>query len=294
MTAPHDESDAARAAIALDLPWQFIQALRLAHAIMESEFEVHVPETEANKFAYLRRFFDVEYHLGTAGVASLPQLSLVHRARDPVTAVGAVRRPLIFPHTIVRYCRERWAPYRNHRFSFAGNLPPARRAALERWSANAGGRALRFRRSPWQRGLARLIPGYQEHYRQRRTGLTVWPTRRGREWPVKAWDDRYFDVLCRSEFVICPNGDYIWTYRFFEATLCGAIPVVEESCGSYAGFEYHHMSDDPRALRWSPEVAERNYARCVALLTVPPEELNRELRRLLSLSPEVTSDPLSV
>lgn len=36
----------------------------------------------------------------------------------------------------------------------------------------------------------------------------------------------YFNDLCRSKFVPCPEGTGIDTHRVYEAILCGAIPVV--------------------------------------------------------------------
>jgi len=39
----------------------------------------------------------------------------------------------------------------------------------------------------------------------------------------------YFDDLCRSKFVLCPQGTGIDTHRVYEAILCGATPVVLRS-----------------------------------------------------------------
>jgi hypothetical protein len=36
----------------------------------------------------------------------------------------------------------------------------------------------------------------------------------------------YYDDLCRSKFVLCPEGTGIDTHRFYEAVFCGATPVV--------------------------------------------------------------------
>jgi hypothetical protein len=36
----------------------------------------------------------------------------------------------------------------------------------------------------------------------------------------------YLDDLCRSKFVLCPEGTGIDTHRVYEALLCGATPVV--------------------------------------------------------------------
>lgn len=36
----------------------------------------------------------------------------------------------------------------------------------------------------------------------------------------------YYDDLCRSKFVLCPEGTGIDTHRVYESILCGATPVV--------------------------------------------------------------------
>jgi hypothetical protein len=41
--------------------------------------------------------------------------------------------------------------------------------------------------------------------------------------------EEYFDDLCRSKFVLCPQGTGIDTHRIYEAILCGATPVVLRS-----------------------------------------------------------------
>ena len=105
------------------------------------------------------------------------------------------------------------------------------------------------------------------------TDVEVWSSRRGRSYPGKAWDDDYFRLLGRSRFVLCPPGDFVWTYRFFEAVLCGAIPVVEQPSDQYDGFAYHAMTEAPTSLDYDPEVARANHRLAVQRLTVPPSEL---------------------
>jgi hypothetical protein len=38
----------------------------------------------------------------------------------------------------------------------------------------------------------------------------------------------YFEVLRTSQFALCPAGDAPWSMRFFEAVMCGAIPIVSD------------------------------------------------------------------
>jgi len=43
----------------------------------------------------------------------------------------------------------------------------------------------------------------------------------------------YFESMCKSEFVLCPAGDSPWSFRWYEAIMCGAIPLLEDAKHSY-------------------------------------------------------------
>jgi hypothetical protein len=117
---------------------------------------------------------------------------------------------------------------------------------------------------------------------QRFGDLLLWSSERGRVFPWKAWDDEYFKLLGRSSFVLCPSGDFVWSYRFFEAVLCGAIPIVEETCPAYTGFHFHTFADAARTLVWNEAIAAANFDLARARLTVPLAELDAEVRHLLA------------
>ena len=107
----------------------------------------------------------------------------------------------------------------------------------------------------------------------------IWESDRGRTVPVKVWHEKHYREMADSRFVLCPNGDFVWTYRFFEAAMCGAIPVVENTCPHYDGFVHYAMKDDPRNYRWSLETAIHNFNLCREKLTIPPHLLTEELRK---------------
>ena len=231
---------------ALALPMHLIQALRLAHALMESEATVHVSRRHAAKFGCLRKFFNLDFEIGEQDLPVLAGASVSHE--EPLTRIGEIERPLIFPYGIVERCRAKWRPARPVRFSFCGLINEQRRHALDAWTSAQTG-----------------------------TGLEIFASERGRQFPEKAWDESYYDRLARSE-VLCPRGDCVWSYRFFEAVLCGAIPIAEQECAAFEGFEYGLMSGDARGFAWSADVAERNFAHAIRRLTVPMEELNAEFK----------------
>ena len=74
-------------------------------------------------------------------------------------------------------------------------------------------------------------------------GAVIIDSDNGRKQETKEKDLSYFRMLTRSRFVICPNGDFVWTYRFFEAILCKSIPIVEEECELYKGYHFYKVGD---------------------------------------------------
>lgn len=52
-------------------------------------------------------------------------------------------------------------------------------------------------------------------------------------WKTGLTVPEYYADLCRSEFVLCPEGTGIDTHRVYEALLCGATPVVRRNSLSH-------------------------------------------------------------
>ncbi len=94
---------------------------------------------------------------------------------------------------------------------------------------------------------------------------------------MKAWDDEYYQLLGKSQFALCPSGDFVWTYRVFEAALCGAIPVVQRTCDAYGELVFYSLDDDASSLVWDIDVAEHNRVEAMRLVTATAEELSGAL-----------------
>jgi pyruvyltransferase len=81
----------------------------------------------------------------------------------------------------------------------------------------------------------------------------------GRDFSKKySYDMDYYTNMSLSKFVICPVGGCPWSYRFFEAIMCFAIPIMEKNtidkyCKDYTYFE---VGD---TYIYSHEVALKNY-----------------------------------
>jgi hypothetical protein len=74
---------------------------------------------------------------------------------------------------------------------------------------------------------------------------TIINSNRGRNKETKAKDEEYFKIMSKAKFVLCPNGSFIWTYRFFEAIVFKAIPIIEENCSLYDGYKFYKKNDKP-------------------------------------------------
>lgn len=275
-------------AITVDLPLHLIQAIRLTQALAESSFAIHVPRPHAATFRYLESIFGIPFLPFSTKVPVLDGLRISHEA--PLSVIGSLQRPLVFPHGAFEYCLARWAPIRDIDYSFAGLITDKRRATLEAWAQRAfpelagkHGPQIRLgnRIKVWLdrnlRGREPLIPQLSQN-----DTVALWSSVRGRRFPIKAWDREYYGLLCRSKFVMCPDGDFIWTYRFFEAIMCGAIPIIESQCDLYRGFRCFTLDDGVKTLEWSEETARHNFDLSRERLTLPRDELDREIESLLA------------
>lgn len=63
-------------------------------------------------------------------------------------------------------------------------------------------------------------------------------TMRGRQVEYKYIDEDYYSEMSKYKYVFCPKGDFVWTYRFFEAIQVGSIPLSKYSTEEYSEFYY--------------------------------------------------------
>jgi hypothetical protein len=281
----------------LKIPLEYIQSIRLAHALMETKYQVCIPLIHEDKFIALKKRFNARYLMidpspDQPSIQPLPGLKIVHS--KPLTCVGSIERPLIFPHAIVSHCREIWCDRRDIRFSFAGLVTDSRKIVLEQWAKrnfdlsnlNLSQPSPPSRLQQFQARLARKL-GLTIDFKpvESRLGeIVFWSSNRGRSFPTKSWDHKYFNLLAKTQFSLCPRGDHVWTYRFFEAALCGSIPVIEAYDPIYSGFRFRTLEESSQQLIWSQADAEHNYALCQERLTIPRLELEAEIEKLLSTS----------
>jgi len=268
------------------VPFHLIQGIRLVHALMESRFDICIPLDEVYKFATLKERFNANFREGVQDAVKVDKFCVIHT--KPSTSIGKLERFLVFPHAIVRYCRSLWAVERDVPVSFAGLLTSCRKEVVSNYCEDNFPSSLKMLPNlnpPFFRMLNKIrrsLGREPKSYSMQVGALTLWSSSRGRVFPIKAWDQEYYELLARSRFVLCPDGDYVWTYRFFESVLCGAIPVVEQVCPAYEGFVFHNVHDKLDKLKWTEDIAQHNYELCAKRITIPFDEMNSELELILS------------
>ena len=272
------------------LVFQRLHELRLAHALAECNWEVVVPSGESANFKPLMKRFGVRFSEDPLNSVDISRhVTVSHNDDEPLTTIGCISKPLVFPHVITAYCRSLWKPRRDVRFSFQGLLTEKRRALFNKWIKtnlpDAG--PLRDRGSILRRLRRRALSTINPNATAKSVHgeLLLWSSDRGRRFPIKSWDEEYFWILSGSQFVLCPGGESVWSYRFFESILCGAIPIVETRCAAYDGFRYVSFDEPAGNLEWSRADAEFNYRACLDRITVPIEVLSTEIVRILEAPP---------
>lgn len=83
----------------------------------------------------------------------------------------------------------------------------------------------------------------------------------GRRYSKGFFDKDYYQVMCNSEFTLCPKGDYLWTYRFYEAIMSSSIPIIEKGGiePSMSDFIYYIHSEESSSPVYDRNICLQNY-----------------------------------
>ncbi|MBD2156177.1 exostosin family protein [Leptolyngbya sp. FACHB-16] len=260
---------------------------------MESDYKIFVPPEHTEKFSELRKRFNINYVYDCPSenllILQKPHIEVLHH--EPETRIGTLSRPLIFPHQIFQYCQSLWASNRQHKFTFSGLITASRRKIIEDWIKNRHLEAIeplkifdgQKKRGKISSRIQKLFLGASRRdVVLQSEDILFWSSENGRKFPLKSWDNQYFKLLANSEFTLCPDGDFVWTYRFFESAICGAIPIIQNYTSVYEGFRFKMMEETTRDMVWSKEDAEHNFQLCQERLTIPLNLMNDELGKLLA------------
>jgi hypothetical protein len=272
-----------------------IQAIRVICAILESDFTFYLPVEYREIFIHLLKYFPINVHFGISNLPILDSIYIDHKS--PLTSINNLKRPLIFPNNMFDYCRFNWNQNRNIDFFISGLLTKSRLDIISKWLSKHSDQS--SKKVNFDLSLIKLKNLLVLKYSNlRRKGffiehritfnnsmrLCFTPSTIGRYFPKKAWDDKYFRELTKSKFVLCPNGDYIWTYRFFESMICGAIPIIEQYTNIYYGFHFFRLLDSIDIYNYDQEVVNENFEHVKQLLSIPKQELNQGILNAIKLT----------
>lgn len=276
----------------INLNLETIQAIRMVSAIMESDYQIYIKEEDKQIFDYLQKFFKMKVNAGLNGVPILSDLSINHTS--PSCSIGSITKPLIFPKAVFDLCRSKWKNERNITYYFSGLLTYKRFHILHEWMWHHSSQSkfrnnlnyllLRIHNRYVQSKTRRVEKGFASELTiklSKNEDLCLASSTIGRHFPEKSWDDSYFNQMSNAKFVLCPDGDFVWTYRFLEAILCGAIPIVENETEIFEGFHYYRMHDQTNRYVYEFENVLDNYALALDRFTITSEILNREIDELL-------------
>ena len=248
-----------------------LQTLRAAISIAEAGNILCVQNDDSDILQYLEDYFHFTWEVGSAEIAPLV---IDHQA--PCTSLGDVSRPLLFPHEMVASCAEAWADARGIRIGFTGLMTRERRSTFRQWIRHAN-KATKAKWTHESRIMSRMW-----RFNLGNAGVEINATKAGRTWPSKAWDENYYRRMGSTQFALCPSGDFSWTYRVFEAALCGAIPIVETQLPLYQSLMTVPWNADITQLSWDPAVAEHNRRVATQMVTVDHETLSVALAATLT------------
>ena len=268
--------------IKLNLTYQYLQEIKLAHAVMETDFNFFVEPEFDIRLQRLSEHFGAKYHVIKPNdkVFEIQDTLIAHRTIVPETKIGNISRPLILPNAMFDYCKGLWPKERKIKYAFIGKLTKQRQVWMQSFlSSKIKGYISLTGKIKWDYKIFTFLNKIFKFSEP----VLMTASLKGRQFPGKSWDDEYFQLQAKSQFIICPSGDVgcPWTYRFFEAMICGAIPIVETVSPCYAPYKFYMADEDPKNFIYNPEMVRFNFEQCVKHLTVPIDELTAELNRLV-------------
>ncbi|AVR43849.1 hypothetical protein C7S20_00375 [Christiangramia fulva] len=251
-----------------------IQEIRAVQALSELNFEINISQEEQDKFRLLKYYFNMPYSVGLKEGVDIKNIIKIDHSQ-PITSIFLINKTLVFPKAIITHLKLKWAKKRKYKILFAGLIDAKREEAIEKWLFANYHRSYRIKHVTFGFKIKRKLFtmfNIEKPLLKKFGELFISRSNRGRIFPVKSWDKEYYNLLLKSKFILCPSGVYIWTYRFFESILCGAIPIVEEPSPAYEGFKFYTMEENLSNLEWKKEIVEYNYKLCLERITLSDSE----------------------
>jgi hypothetical protein len=189
-----------------------LQEVRVLHSLCDNGVTLYCDTTQYFKLKPLKDKFNCSIEVGKPdGCVSLSELLNIQHS-TPTTKIGNTIKPLIFPKTLIEFCQIQ-TDDKVDKIYFKGLITEKRKNSINKLQS---------------KNLLETI---------------IDSSMNGRQFPKKTFDEDYFNEMKKYNYVFCPDGDFVWSYRFFETVMCGGIPVVENDCPLYKGFKYYILSE---------------------------------------------------
>ena len=213
--------------INIDISPNLLQEIRLIHSLCDEGVDIYCCYTDYLKLLPIKTHFNGNIYIGYnyEGENISNILKINHTL--PLTEFRDKKKSLIFPRSLIKYCYDD-LPKKRMEIFFSGKLTSKRTNSIKKLKEKLN------------------------------LNLITEISHNGRNFPIKTFDKNYFDNMKKYKFIFCPDGDFIWTYRFFESVMCGAIPVIENDCELYKGFKYYKLSDDLNNIRYNEDWITHN------------------------------------
>ena len=264
----------------INLNYNLIQSIRLVQSLHEANDNLIINKIHKKKFKTLEKYFDLKFNYNAKKFYDIsPHIKYSHSA--PFIKIGNIQRTLIFPHKIINRLILSWKKNKIYDFSFVGIYTNSRKIIINDWLNNKfRSKKIINNKFSYLKNLVIEKTIKREYFDSSK--ILILSSKKGRKFPKKSWDNNYYNILLKSKFVLCPSGDFIWSYRFFESILCGAIPIVENHCKAYDGFRYYTFNNNLNELIYSDEIINHNLELCLKKITIPTNILKKELELILN------------
>lgn len=259
--------------VSIDVNYNLIQNIRLAQALSDIDIGFVVAESNRSKFLNLQNMSDIRFADKNDDLLFIDSIHISHE--KPSISLLGIEKPLIFPINFINYLKLKWGKRENEYF-FSGLLTSSRQKTIEHWlgEQNINYNKVELLKLKFCQKLPLSIRSrFLKKINCIFGDLVLSDSIRGRAFPYKSLDMDYYNEMLNSKFVLCPNGDFIWTYRFFEAILCGAIPIVEDECELYSGFKFYKMNQNKSEYIWDKDIIEFNLNKCIQTICLTPENI---------------------
>ena len=177
---------------------------------------------ESKNLEYLEKVFNYNTQVGLSDIDILLNLNIDHI--KPAETILGHEFSLVFPHRLISKIRAKWPKQRKYDYAFVGLMTEKRKWVFE--------------------------------YKDMDNTLIV-DSNKGRIFPEKLFDENYWEILLNTKFSLCPQGDYMWTYRVFESIIAGSIPIVENSYPLISRFGVYERNSE-QSVKWSDTLVEDN------------------------------------